>query len=315
MRRCGCISVHQLFKGRCLSASTPVQLTVSASPLPGCTGFVSSTINAYHHTAMHLSCHLGAEAAVVSRGGRMSNRWKSENQDAFLLQLLGNTAGAAGAADAAGTAGTAVQQRPSLLVGVLDGHGVGGQAASRLAAEGIAAELTQRLGSSGSGGSGDGSGSGTPASQQALVQAVQRVAARMQADAAFHEGGAAAVVCLVEHGRWVLVVAGCSGLLCGCQPAAASCLCCLKQLHLLPIFVCSATSRSPAPQHHVRMGGGLPRCGRSEPECTGWAHFCGAPAHAGPQARQVGGGADLGHASCALFPLCSSQGPACVAAF
>lgn len=74
------------------------------------------------------------------------------------------------------------------------------------------------------------------------------------------------------------------------------------------ICVCSATSRSRAPQHHVRMGGGLPRRGGPELGWSGRAHVCGAPAHAGPQTRQVSGGADLGHASCALFAPCSSQG-------
>lgn len=167
--------------------------------------------------------------------------------------------GAAGAEDAA------AQQQPVLLVGVLDGHGVGGQAASRLAAEGIAAELAQQLdsgsssgsvdGSGSSGSRGRGSGSSTPASQQALVQAFQRVAARMQADAAFHEGGTAAVVCLVEHGRWVLVAAGWSGLLFAVdlqQPAASaarsSAVCCqhLCVLCNLPL------SRSPASRAHGR---------------------------------------------------------------
>ena len=178
-----------------------------------------------------VACYLGAEAAVVSRGGRMSGRWKGENQDAFLLEELGSTAGTAGTADAAGAAAA---QHSSLLLGVFDGHGVGGQAASRLAAHGIAAELAKQLGSSRRGSSGgsssvaDGSsgssGSGSlgndssssstttttttttttsssPLAQQALVGAFQRVAARMQADAAFQEGGTAAVVCLVQPGR------------------------------------------------------------------------------------------------------------------
>ncbi|PRW58680.1 phosphatase [Chlorella sorokiniana] len=172
-----------------------------------------------------------AEAAVVSRGGRMSNRWKSENQDAFLLELLGSTAGTAGAAGTAGTAdiaagaagavSAAAQRQGPLLVGVLDGHGVGGQTASRVAADGIAAELAQRLGRSG-GSSTDGSGSDSSSrdasctssssssapSQQALVESFQRVAARMQADDAFREGGTAAVVCLVERGSITCAWAG-----------------------------------------------------------------------------------------------------------
>lgn len=53
----------------------------------------------------------------------------------------------------------------------------------------------------------------------------------------------------------------------------------------------------PAPQHHLRMGGRLPRRGGAEPGGSGRPHFCGAPAHSGPQARQVGWQL-LGHWSC-----------------
>lgn len=125
----------------------------------------------------------------------MSGSWKSENQDAFLLQALGARGAAA----------------PPLLLGVFDGHGVGGREASHVAAEGIAAQLAAQLdssscsSSSSEGGSSGGAGAGgAPLLQQALVAAFQSVAARMQADAAFQEGGSAAVVCLVERGRWAL---------------------------------------------------------------------------------------------------------------
>lgn len=119
----------------------------------------------------------------------MSNAWKGENQDAFLLSAVRE-------GDPKGTP-------PVLLLGVLDGHGRNGGGASRAAAKGIAAELPARLEQAGSGGA-----------QQALVGAFQAVAARMQADAAFDEGGAAAAVCLVEPGCVTAVWAGdCRALL------------------------------------------------------------------------------------------------------
>lgn len=68
---------------------------------------------------------LPADVAVVSRGGWQRHSWKGVNQDAFLaLPLAGGSAACQGCAHAPSCCTAAV------AIGVFDGHGRAGQAAS-----------------------------------------------------------------------------------------------------------------------------------------------------------------------------------------
>lgn len=110
-----------------------------------------------------------ADVAVASRGGRARGAAKPANQDAWLLQPLGG----------------------GLLVGVLDGHGRGGEAAAGAAAEGLAASvpsLHRELAASSSSG----------AAQEALVRSFQAVGASMALSSSFAGCGTAALACVVQ---------------------------------------------------------------------------------------------------------------------
>jgi RNA polymerase II C-terminal domain phosphatase-like 3/4 len=103
----------------------------------------------------------------------MMDCWKGENQDAYVAAPVGSDA---------------------LLLGVFDGHGRGGELASRAAAAGLAAALPEaraRL-----------------QAQPALVRAFRQAAASMQADGRYKRCGAAGVACLVEPGSITAAWAG-----------------------------------------------------------------------------------------------------------
>lgn len=129
---------------------------------------------------------LAAEAAVVTRGGRVHGFWKGANQDAFTLTQASSS---------------------SMLLCVCDGHGRRGEAASQAAAERVAAALPACLkkaaGAASSLSSCSSADEPTPASQQALVAALQAAARSINADPAYTECGSAVAACLVEPGRSV----------------------------------------------------------------------------------------------------------------
>ena len=132
-------------------------------------------------------CH--ADAAVISRVGRaFPGMWKWRNQDAWALAPAGPDA---------------------LLLGVFDGHSVGGERASAEAARAVAAALADQPLPAGA----------SPEQQQhAAVAALQRAAADMQAGGGYERCGAAAAVCLAAPGCVTAAWAG------DCRAVAGLCL-------------------------------------------------------------------------------------------
>lgn len=119
----------------------------------------------------------------MTRGGRYRGYWKGANQDAYSLSAPVDGA---------------------LLACVCDGHGCNGELASRAAADGLAAALSELLTigiSDRGGGAGGGCSAAASASQRALVAAFQHVGAGMHTHPAFVECGAAVAACLVQSGR------------------------------------------------------------------------------------------------------------------
>ena len=167
-----------------------------------------------------------SEVALVSRAGREYDDWKLTNQDCALLLPLPSLADLAAAAASGGEAPLHAPQS-ALLLGVMDGHGLLGTAASRYARQFIASAVLSgewrqldgpsaaSLGSGASIGSGSsvdlpagGSGMRPPpgtlaeAAQQLLEGAFERAGAALASSGIeLRESGSTAVACLVEPGR------------------------------------------------------------------------------------------------------------------
>lgn len=90
------------------------------------------------------------DIAAVSCGGRANGRWKPDNQDAFLVQTTAPAAAAGASASASHLAestesppaATAAAAAAAALIGVFDGHGRLGGAASALVRQAVAAQLS-----------------------------------------------------------------------------------------------------------------------------------------------------------------------------
>ncbi|KAL4855961.1 putative protein phosphatase 2C [Chlorella vulgaris] len=89
-----------------------------------------------------------ADIAAVSCGGRANGRWKPDNQDAFLVQVTAPAAAAAAGVPASHSdkleelPPAATAAAAAALIGVFDGHGRLGGAASALVRQAVAAQLS-----------------------------------------------------------------------------------------------------------------------------------------------------------------------------
>jgi RNA polymerase II C-terminal domain phosphatase-like 3/4 len=124
----------------------------------------------------------------------MRGQCKEANQDAFVACSIAHPDGSS----------------PAMLIGIFDGHGSGGEAASQTAAGGLAgavpaarAQLKAHACTSSGSSNSSSSSSPPPPPRQALVTAFQAVAASMAHDSDFIGCGAAGVACLVEEDRCV----------------------------------------------------------------------------------------------------------------
>lgn len=149
-----------------------------------------------HSLSLPIASAAGVDAAAISMGGRANGRWKSSNQDAFLLTPLHSH----GAADG------------SFLVGVFDGHGKLGHEVAARARDAIATCAA---------------GSPAPSAHADPDDHEDWLAAHFEAASAeidganadFTRSGAAAVVCAVRPGRITAAWAGDSRAVLGLQGA------------------------------------------------------------------------------------------------
>lgn len=196
--------------------------------------------------------------AVVSRGGWQRHSWKGCNQDAFLALPL-----AVGSAACQGCGPSAACYPAAVAIGVFDGHGREGQAASSHLRNALASGLlmhnqlallarqacqpAQPGGAAASAGEAAGSeeagGVGADAASEAaalLERCFAAAASTMPSTGAdFSLSGSTAVMCLVQPGRW-----GPSGLPSaveenGRRPA-------------LPLVACPASTRGQAAEQVLR---------------------------------------------------------------
>lgn len=128
----------------------------------------------------------GIDIAAVSLGGRANGRWKSANQDAFLLHPMG---------------ASHIGNESSFLIGVFDGHGRLGH------------EVAQRARESFAGSAGSTPLPGPHADEDEhenwLARCFSTAADVVDcADADYSRSGAAAVVCAVQPGRITAAWAG-----------------------------------------------------------------------------------------------------------
>jgi serine/threonine protein phosphatase PrpC len=167
-----------------------------------------------------------AEVAVVSRAGREYDDWKLSNQDCHLVLPLPSTCGLATAASSDEEEPVVAEQQPrAVALGVFDGHGIMGTAASRYTRQYIATGLLRShwrhvegsCEGSGSSGSQDGStwgagpswdrpaaaGEGSAEAAQQLLEAAFECAGAgiLSSGLELRESGSTAVVCHVEPGR------------------------------------------------------------------------------------------------------------------
>ncbi|EFN56528.1 hypothetical protein CHLNCDRAFT_144153 [Chlorella variabilis] len=184
-----------------------------------------------------------AEVAVVSRGGWQRHSWKGCNQDSFLaLPLAGGAAACQGCSDAPACCS------PAVAVGVFDGHGRAGAAASAHLRNALASGLLMHSqlalmaqpacqpreggqdggqrggqGGQGSGSHGPGAAAAAAAQQEEAAQLLERcfaaAASTMPSTGAdFSLSGSTAVMCLLQPGSVTAAWAGDSRAVLGlCQ--------------------------------------------------------------------------------------------------